>query len=110
MVEPDRCVSGGEVVAVFTGIIETVGSIERVDDLKQARGLRIEAPAITPSLSVGDSVAVDGVCLTVESCDAGALTATVPQPFDPTPMLARFPIRQTRLEDWARRFVAERAQ
>ena len=61
---------------MFTGIIETVGSIERVDDLRQARGLRIEASAITPSLSVGDSVAVDGVCLTVESCDAAALTAT----------------------------------
>jgi uncharacterized protein YbjT (DUF2867 family) len=37
---------------------------------------------------------------------SGALTATVSQAFDSSVMLARFPIRQTRLEDWARRFVA----
>lgn len=33
---------------------------------------------------------------------AGYLTATVPQPFDPAPMLARFPIEQTTMEDWVR--------
>jgi len=33
---------------------------------------------------------------------AGILAATVPQPFDPAPMLARFPITLTRLEDWVR--------
>jgi uncharacterized protein YbjT (DUF2867 family) len=33
---------------------------------------------------------------------AGALIATVPQTFDPTPMLARFPVRLTRLEEWVR--------
>jgi NADH dehydrogenase len=37
---------------------------------------------------------------------AGALTATIPQPFDAAPMLARFPIRPTRLEDWVRAAVA----
>lgn len=33
---------------------------------------------------------------------AGALAATVSQPFDPGPMLARYPIQLTRLEDWVR--------
>lgn len=33
---------------------------------------------------------------------AGALSATVPQPFDPAPLVARFPVTLTRLEDWAR--------
>jgi NADH dehydrogenase len=37
---------------------------------------------------------------------AGALTATIPQPFDPAPMLARFPFTPTRLEDWVRAAVA----
>lgn len=37
----------------------------------------------------------------------GALTATVPQPFDASAMLANYPIAQTRLEDWACSFVAE---
>jgi NADH dehydrogenase len=31
---------------------------------------------------------------------AGILSATIPQPFDPAPMLARYPITLTRLEDW----------
>jgi NADH dehydrogenase len=33
---------------------------------------------------------------------AGALVATIPQPFDPAPMLARYPLRLTRLEEWVR--------
>lgn len=40
---------------------------------------------------------------------AGALTATIPQPFDPAPMLARFPITPTRLEDWVRAAVGRPA-
>lgn len=36
---------------------------------------------------------------------AGATTATVPQPFDASAMLARFPIAQTRMADWAARFA-----
>lgn len=39
---------------------------------------------------------------------AGAVTATVPQPYDASAMLARFPIAQTRLADWAARFAADR--
>jgi uncharacterized protein YbjT (DUF2867 family) len=41
---------------------------------------------------------------------AGAMTATEPQPFDASGMLARYPIVQTRLEDWARRFIAAARQ
>ncbi|HXW06387.1 MAG TPA: SDR family oxidoreductase [Vicinamibacterales bacterium] len=37
---------------------------------------------------------------------AGAVTATIPQPFDAGEMLARYPIQPTRLADWARRFAA----
>jgi NADH dehydrogenase len=37
---------------------------------------------------------------------AGALTATIPQPFDSTAMLAAYPVAQTRLEDWARQHLA----
>jgi uncharacterized protein YbjT (DUF2867 family) len=39
---------------------------------------------------------------------AGYYTATVSQPFDPGPMLARFPIQLTRLEDWVRQRVFQR--
>ena len=61
---------------MFTGLIETVGSIEHVDDRKQARGFRIQAPSIASTLSIGDSVAVDGVCVTVESIGDGLFAAT----------------------------------
>ena len=61
---------------MFTGIVETIGSIEHVDDRKQARGFRIQAPSIASTLSIGDSVAVVGVCLTVESLDSDGFEAT----------------------------------
>ncbi len=37
---------------------------------------------------------------------AGLLTATIPQPFDAAPMVARFGIAPTRLEDWAQSHLA----
>jgi riboflavin synthase len=61
---------------VFTGIVEAVGSIARVEDADGARRVGIEAPAIASSLSPGDSVAIDGVCLTVERADARGFDAT----------------------------------
>jgi NADH dehydrogenase len=39
---------------------------------------------------------------------SGLLAATIPQPFDPAPMLARYPVTLTRLEDWARARYAPR--
>ncbi|HEU4929265.1 MAG TPA: riboflavin synthase [Candidatus Krumholzibacteria bacterium] len=60
---------------MFTGIVETVGEIARAEEGPELRRLRIKAPSIASTLSIGDSVAVDGVCLTVESCDAAAFAA-----------------------------------
>lgn len=37
---------------------------------------------------------------------AGSVTATTPQSFDASGMLKRYPIAQTRLDDWAARFAA----
>lgn len=45
---------------MFTGIVEAVGTVRRAG----ANTLAIEAPALVPRLSRGDSVAVNGVCLT----------------------------------------------
>ena len=61
---------------MFTGIVEAVGSIERVEERVQARGFRFATPSIARSLAIGDSVAVDGVCLTVESRSDDGFTAT----------------------------------
>jgi riboflavin synthase len=61
---------------MFTGIIEFMGTVASAQERGTARVLRVDAPALASSLSVGDSVAVSGVCLTVERADATGFEAT----------------------------------
>lgn len=56
---------------MFTGIIDTIGTVAEVEPLGEGRRLVLTAPW-SASLAIGESVAVDGVCLTV--VDAGAET------------------------------------
>jgi len=50
---------------VFTGIIEELGEIVATDDLGDAARLIIRGPVVTVDVRHGDSIAVNGVCLTV---------------------------------------------
>jgi len=50
---------------MFTGIVEALGRVARTTDLETTRRFVIEAPGLTDDLVAGDSVAVDGACLTV---------------------------------------------
>jgi riboflavin synthase len=50
---------------MFTGIIECVGTVESLRPLGSAARIVVRAPAIAPELRVGDSIAVNGACLTV---------------------------------------------
>lgn len=50
---------------MFTGIVEATGAVRGVHDLERIRRLRVEAPALAGGLEPGDSVSVDGACLTV---------------------------------------------
>lgn len=50
---------------MFTGIVEATGVVRRVEEGTELRRLRFEAPAIARELAPGDSVSVDGACLTV---------------------------------------------
>ncbi|MEX1207068.1 MAG: riboflavin synthase [Acidimicrobiia bacterium] len=52
---------------MFTGIVAEIGSIAGVAEAGRSRRLSILAPQTQVGLSVGDSVAVNGVCLTVVS-------------------------------------------
>jgi len=52
---------------MFTGLVETLGTIESIKSEKGNRRLRVKAPAFAGGLAIGDSVAHDGVCLTVEA-------------------------------------------
>lgn len=52
---------------MFTGIIETTGAITAVDPRGDLTRLAIRAAGIAAEVKVGDSVAVNGTCLTVTS-------------------------------------------
>jgi riboflavin synthase len=58
---------------MFTGIIETSGEVLSADVREDGARLRIQAPAIAAEAKLGDSVAVNGVCLTVVQIADGAL-------------------------------------
>jgi riboflavin synthase len=53
---------------MFTGLIEDIGTIESVDAGPEGARLRI-ATKLAPEIADGDSVAVNGVCLTVIAVD-----------------------------------------
>jgi len=66
---------------MFTGIVEELGevvSLERLGSGPQAAArLTVHGPLVTEDARPGDSIAVDGACLTVAGIDAGAFTADV---------------------------------
>ncbi len=49
---------------MFTGIIEHVGTVERIDSTPTGKRLSLDLGPLTETLSPGDSVAVNGACLT----------------------------------------------
>ena len=57
--------------AMFTGIIEHVGSLTAVDHSHQGSVLAIALGPLADGTRLGDSIAVDGVCLTVTRLDDG---------------------------------------
>jgi riboflavin synthase len=61
---------------VFTGIVRERGRVALVEGQDDARHLRIEAPATAFRLSVGDSVSVDGCCLTATEVTDGQFAVT----------------------------------
>lgn len=60
---------------MFTGIVETIGKLQAVMDGGAHRRFTIHCPAIANSLKCGDSVATDGLCLTVLTADDKQFTA-----------------------------------
>jgi riboflavin synthase len=62
---------------VFTGIVEELGTIETVEPLEDGSRLTISGPVVTQDAKHGDSIAVNGVCLTVVTTEGGAFTVDV---------------------------------
>jgi riboflavin synthase len=52
---------------MFTGLIEEIGQVARIEKAGESARLTVEAPGMAVALEIGESVAVDGACLTVET-------------------------------------------
>lgn len=61
---------------MFTGLIQDLGTIEDVQRTEEGMRLRIRG-AVTGEVHEGDSVAVNGVCLTASAVDVGTFSADV---------------------------------
>lgn len=62
---------------MFTGIIEEIGSVKRVSVGGKSGSIEIAAKKVLEGTKVGDSIAVNGVCLTVTSLGSSSFTADV---------------------------------
>jgi riboflavin synthase len=85
---------------MFTGIIETIGAVREATPLGEGRRLTVTAPWAA-ELSLGESVAIDGVCLTVVATEAEAFAVEA----------VRETVRRTTIGSWkaGRRVHLERA-
>jgi len=55
---------------MFSGLIETLGTVRSLDSDGTGRNLVVAEAALAPQLTIGESVAVNGACLTVVERDA----------------------------------------
>ena len=62
---------------MFTGIVEELGVVRSVRRGARSAELSIGARTVLSDLKIGDSVAVNGVCLTATAVDGGGFTADV---------------------------------
>lgn len=62
---------------MFTGIIEEVGTVKAVKRSGTSSFIEIQAKKVLEDVHLGDSIAVNGVCLTVTHCDGSIFRADV---------------------------------
>ncbi len=62
---------------MFTGLISHLGYVKSIELNKESAKLVITNPAITKEIKVGDSIAVNGVCLTATEFDSEGFTVDV---------------------------------
>src|SRR5438874_1318079 len=55
---------------MFTGLVEALGTVRRVVSTGAGKDLVLAAPGLANELALGESVAINGACLTVVECDA----------------------------------------
>jgi riboflavin synthase len=63
--------------AVFTGIVEELGEVVRLEHSGDSARLIVRGPKVTSDAATGDSIAINGVCLTVTQTQGAEFTADV---------------------------------
>ena len=62
---------------MFTGIVEEKGTVVRTEPAEQGLRILVDAPRVAGALAIGDSIAVNGVCLTVVETSSSGFSADV---------------------------------
>ncbi len=74
---------------MFTGIVEEVGRITRIEQNGENRRITVAAKNTSRELKTGDSIAVSGVCLTALDIQPGSFCADLaPETWDANVVLA----------------------
>ena len=83
---------------MFTGLVQDIGRVEGVEGGTEGARLRI-ATRLGPEIGLGDSIAVNGVCLTATEADAsGFATEAMNQTLEVTVIGALVPGARVNLE------------
>ncbi len=70
---------------MFTGIVEELGKVVKIEALKGGRVLTIKAIKVKEAIRLGDSIAVNGACLTVTKIEDDNLSfEVIPETLDKT--------------------------
>lgn len=64
---------------MFTGIVEELGQVEKLETLTDAVRISIAGPLVVSDAKIGDSICVNGVCLTVTEKTPSSFSADVMQ-------------------------------
>lgn len=84
---------------MFTGIVEELGTVSNIKQSGEAMELTIHANSILSDVKLGDSIAVNGICLTVTSFTASSFTVdAMPETMKSTSLCMLKPLSKVNLE------------
>jgi riboflavin synthase len=84
---------------LFTGIVEEIGIIQSIQTSGSSQVLAIQAKKVLEGVKLGDSIAVNGICLTVTSFSTRSFTVDVmPETFRSTGLRLLTPRSKVNLE------------
>jgi len=84
---------------MFTGLVEEIGCVKSIEELGDGRAFVVEATTIMHDIKIDDSVAVNGVCLTVTDRDDKTFRVTaVAETLHKTTLRDKTPGRRVNLE------------